>query len=357
MLLELKIPALQVATPRLRRCPRCEGITHGHGRNRHRQVVDIRLSEVEQRRFKCVRCAKTFQTRPEGLACGAQRSDRVRALGIILYVLGLSYGKAARVIRALVQMGSSSTVYRDVQRAGAKALELHQRARGKVRVLGIDGTGQKMKGWNEGVVFAVDKEGQLLVRVEVLQEANERGIKRFLKELCREYGVKVVISDEHRSYQAGVKGLDVEHRLCEAHWKRSKVRRAKGLAERARKRRWEKAAKDLEELEKLVRGWPEGEESQVQDLWQKHVKHRAPSPGKRWSFGYEIRLLMQDVLENWNRVGPTNNTTERLIGLLLKIRSGLMRGFQKPENIKRFVYLTGFLWANRKACDLAPLFN
>jgi len=265
-------------------------------------------------------------------------------------------------------MGSSSTVYRDVQRAGAKALELHQRARGKVRVLGIDGTGQKMKGWNEGVVFAVDKEGQLLVRVEVMEEVNERGIKRFLKELCREYGVKVVISDEHRSYQAGVKGLDVEHRLCEAHWKsptlhsfgdgaRSKVRRGKALAERARKRRWKRQAVDLEELQRLVKRWPEAEEAEVRDLWKKFVKYRAPSPGKRWFFGYEIRLLMQDVLENWNRVGPTNNTTERLIGLLIKIRSGLMRGFQKSENIKRFVYLTGFLWANRKACDLAPLFN
>ena len=57
-------------------------------------------------------------------------------------------------------------------------------------------------------------------------------------------------------------------------------------------------------------------------------------------------LLMQDVLENWGRVGPTNNTTERLIGLLLKTRSSLMRGFQKPANIKNFVHLTGYLWSD-----------
>ena len=66
---------------------------------------------------------------------------------------------------------------------------------------------------------------------------------------------------------------------------------------------------------------------------------------------------MQDVFENRNRVGPTDNTTERLIGLLLKELSKTMRGFQKPENIKGFVNLTGYLWANRKACDLTPLFN
>ena len=67
--------------------------------------------------------------------------------------------------------------------------------------MGIDGTGQKMKGWNEGLVFAVDQERQLLVSVEVMEEADEQEIRRLLKRLCRGYGVEVVISDEHYSYR------------------------------------------------------------------------------------------------------------------------------------------------------------
>ena len=357
MLLELKMPDLELAPARLRRCPRCKGVTHGHGRNKHRQVVDTQFREVEQRRFRCVGCGKTFQSRPGGLAKAARRSDRVKALGIILYVLGLSYRGTAKVMCKVAGKGSYATIYRDVERAGRKAAEFHQGLRGKVRAIGVDGTGQKTKGGNTGLVFAVDQDGQLLLRVEVMEEANEAQVKRFLKDLCRECGVEVVITDEHTSYKGAVEPLAVEHRLCEAHWKKSKVNRARRLLLRAKRRGREGAVKDLEQLQRYVRGWPDAEEEELKELWQKYVKYEAPSPGGRWSFGYEVRLLMQDVLENWNRVGQTNNTTERLIGLLLKIRSKTMRGFQEPENIKKFVYLTGYLWAHRKGCDLAALFN
>ena len=357
MLLNITLPEPGATAPRRYHCERCNGTTHSHATNNHRQIADTRLSEIQQRRFKCTRCGKTFPSYPEGISRGAQRTNRVKALGVLFYVLGLSYRQAASVVKALAQKTCPSTLYNDVQRAGACAEELHCRAEGKVRIIGVDGTGQQMKGSNRGVVFAVDHDEQLLLQVEVMEETDERRIRRFLKKLSKEYGMKILVTDEHRSYQGGAKGLDLEHRFCETHWKKAKVKRARGLRERAKRRGWRRATDDLEELARKVRNWPDGNEEDIKKLWEGYVKYRAPSPGKRWSFGYEIRLLMQDVLENWNRVGPTNNATERLIGLLLKMRSKVMRGFVKPENIKKFVYLSGFLWAHRDACDVSPLFN
>ena len=71
----------------------------------------------------------------------------------------------------------------------------------------------------------------------------------------------------------------------------------------------------------------------------------------RVALGYPLHLR-----DTWRRIGagdqPTNNTAERLIGLLLKIRSKTMRGFAKPENILRFVHLAAYLWENRRTCHL-----
>jgi len=357
MLLNLKIPALAEAAPRLIHCRYCGGIAHSHAIDRHRHIADTALKEITQRRFHCTGCCRTFQSYPHGMRKGAQRSDRVKALGVILYVLGPSYREVASVVKALAGKTCASTVYNDVQAAGAKARRWRRDLRGKIHLMGVDGTGQKMKGGNEGVVFAVDVEGELLLRVEVMEEEDEEQVKRFLKELAEEFGAEALLSDEHKSYQGGSSSLGMEHRLCEAHWKKAKLRRARNLVQRAQSARWRHIEDDLERLAAFVREWPDADEKDLQELWRKYLKYPPPPPGGRWSFGYEVRLLMQDVLENWNRVGPTNNTTERLIGLLLKMRSKTMRGFVKTENIKRFVYLNGFLWAHRAACDLSLLFN
>ncbi|MCS6806607.1 MAG: hypothetical protein NZ823_15885, partial [Blastocatellia bacterium] len=59
------------------------------------------------------------------------------------------------------------------------------------------------------------------------------------------------------------------------------------------------------------------------------------------------------ISDQWSRVWHlTNNDTERTIGLCLKIRSKLMRGFKVKENLLRFVYLMAWL---RQAGDRVPL--
>ena len=91
-------------------------------------------------------------------------------------------------------------------------------------------------------------------------------------------------------------------------------------------------------------------------IHDRYLVYDPPPLGGEWSLGYHMRMLTLHLLDTWNRVGAegqaTNNTTERLIGLLLKMRSKTMRGFAKRENILRFVHLMAYLWENRRDCEL-----
>ncbi len=138
MLLNITIPEPGATAPRRYHCERCNGRTHSHATNNHRQIADTRLSEIQQRRFKCTRCGRTFPSYPEGISRGAQRTNRVKkALGVLFYVPGLSYRQGASVVKALAGKTCPSTLYNDVQRAGACAEELHRKATRTVRLIGL----------------------------------------------------------------------------------------------------------------------------------------------------------------------------------------------------------------------------
>ena len=346
-----------------RRCPRCGGAQcHVHQHERQRRIVDWKLDTIDQLRVKCSRCGKTWTCRPEGIAAGLHRTSGVVAFGVLLYALGLSYSAAAAALRALTGAGGKTTVYRDVVRAGDRARRLHDRRKGGgVRFLGVDGTGQKMKGGRTGVAFAVDAEKGLLLGVELVEEENERQVVRFVKQLCRDYGVEVLITDEHGSYAKATRARSVQvaHRLCEAHWKKSKQLRLRNLRTEAKERGHQRLVRDLDTLRRLVRDRPDDAPRRIRRIHERYLEHRCPPLGRPWSLGYHMRMLALHLLDTWDRVGgegpATNNTAERLIGLLLKIRSKTMRGFAKRENIPRFVHLMAYLWENRRNCPLRAL--
>ena len=351
-----------------RTCPIC-GCTgmHIHQHQRERGIVDWRLDTIPQVRVKCPSCGKTATCRPAGIAAGRHRTQAVSAFGIVLYTLGLSYGSAGSAIRSLAGAGSKSTVHRDVIAAGGKARRMHTTRAGRaVRVLGIDGTGQKIKRTGKGkrakgsvgVAFAVDAEHQTLLAVELVEEENERQVRRFVKRLCRDYGVECIITDEHTSYAKAMQArtIPAQHRLCETHWKKSKQNRIRSLQSQAEDRGYTRFVRDLKELRRLVRDGPDDAVERVQKIHLRYLDYASAPRGGHWTLGYHMRMLTLHLLDTWNRIGaetqPTNNTAERMIGLLLKIRSKTMRGFVKPDNVLRFVHLAAHLWEGRGECEL-----
>ena len=338
-----------------RTCPACgHWKVHVHQHQRARRIVDYRLDTIRQVRVKCPRCGKTGTCRPEGVQAGLHRTPAVVAYGVVLYVLGLSYRNAAGAVKLLVGHGSKSTVERDVRAAGEQAQRMHAARQGRpVRILGIDGTGQRIKRRGRkgqvGVGFAVDAERQVLLGVELMDEEKPGEVRRFIRGLCRRYDVEVILTDEHTSYPRVMRSQSVtaEHRLCQTHWKKSKQLRVRSLRAQAKERGCRRMGRDLDRLKRLIRDGPPDALDQLVRIHRRYQDAPAPRAGQSWGLRTHVRMLTLHLLETWERVGtdtqPTNNTAERLIGLLLKERSKTMRGFAKADSIPRFVHLAAYL--------------
>ncbi|HUU20993.1 MAG TPA: hypothetical protein VM389_00525, partial [Phycisphaerae bacterium] len=72
---------------------------------------------------------------------------------------------------------------------------------------------------------------------------------------------------------------------------------------------------------------------------------------------WKINQLLQHVERTWEKVSddpvdPTNNVTERIIGLTFKIRSKTMRGFKAMHKVLAHPYLASFLRGEDGLCDL-----
>lgn len=72
---------------------------------------------------------------------------------------------------------------------------------------------------------------------------------------------------------------------------------------------------------------------------------------------WKISQLLQHVERAWEKVSddpddPTNNVTERIIGLTFKIRAKTMRGFKATAKVVAEAYLGSFLQGQAGVCDL-----
>jgi hypothetical protein len=75
-------------------CPHGCGGQHykPHGQQgESKPLRDPTYHEVRSYRWECVRCQRDFRVYPCGVS-GAQQSDRLKGMTVLLYVLGLSYG-------------------------------------------------------------------------------------------------------------------------------------------------------------------------------------------------------------------------------------------------------------------------
>ena len=119
-----------------------------HGlRGEEKAIRDLKYDQVKSFRCRCMRCGRTFRVYPQGVS-RAQQSDRLKAMTVLLYALGLSYGAVADFLTALAMAVCKTTVYNNVQEAGIASRSRQQAAvarGGKRAVIGSDGTYVKVK--------------------------------------------------------------------------------------------------------------------------------------------------------------------------------------------------------------------
>jgi hypothetical protein len=349
------IPSLKDLAQPDRLCPHCHTPSGRIHQKRQLAISDTRMGSVTKVRMRCRHCGLTWTCQPHGLKPHFQRSQRVRALNVLFYALGLSYAATAQVMTALGAPESDTSVYRDLLTSMSSVKALHRRGRRKVRLAGIDATYQRLaqpqNAGHQSTIFVVDFSDGHLLGVELLDEDDAQAVAALIKDLEAKYDIELWVSDEHTSYEQAI--APERHWLCTTHFLKNKLRRIKGLKGEVRS---ERMRQDLEALEELLKQPPADGQDRVKQIYQRQRRVKRPAKGKRLSPGSKLKALAREIYEKWERVWQqTNNATESAIGLCLKIRSKLMRGYKVAEHISGFAQMRGWMYGQGERVEIGQL--
>ena len=377
-------------------CPSrgCKGTRFNLRQESHKPLRDTLLSAVVAHRCQCLRCNRTFRVYPTGVS-HAQSSARLKGLGVLLYVLGLSYGAVALALETLGHPLCKTAVYNAVQAAGEKVPGLRRNAvalpTGKDRVvaLGADLTSVKCKGEWLSVGVSVDAQEGIVLTVDILDNAEAQTLKSWVQEVATAVGAEVLVSDDADGFKKAADDGGLEHQVCKSHVRRNTeewVERMKPeLAKdadgslKAIGVKPEQAVADCDELLRLVRERRAGGQSEalLEEIHRRYIG--APAPNRlgevpeKTTLAYRMRLLSLDRWNLWprltlyrswqdkdgGRLDGTNNATERAIGWWIKERYRTMRGYKREQsvlNVSRLIAWAGSQ-LNTGGADLAVLIN
>ena len=346
-----------------------------------KRLADVTHSVVTVRRYRCVACGRTFRVYPTGVT-HAPRSQQLRAVGVLLYVLGLSYGGVVDALHALGWRGSRSSVYRDVQAAGAAVARL--RAAGmnrRVRVLSADATYVRCQGQEVTIAVAVDALAGDVLDVELVDSESVAALQPWLEQLAEALGVEVLLSDDQDSYKIVADELGLEHALCRHHVNRNVAALVAELSEQVRRESSpvpppgvdsspQRLLEDLEYIQLLMALRPPDGATQLAHLLRRYQAAPCPGKGKRATLWYRIRLALTRYQANWHRLilaqrwnvrhpgrrlDGANNVAERAIGWLIKERYRTMRTFKRRRSVQHLAQLIPCLAAHPGDPMLAAL--
>jgi transposase-like protein len=338
-------------------------------------VKDTEYQAVSAHRYRCLRCGRTFRVYPQGVTHD-QTSQRVKGLGVFLYLLGLSYGAASLTLEALGVYMARSSVYAAVQAAAEKVpgMKRHEVFAGiRTPALGGDVTSVKCKGEWLPLGLSVDDTTGLVLTVDQLTAEDADTLKGWL--------AKLLVTDDADSFKTVADQLGLEHQVCKGHVKRNTetlIDNLKPMVESDQDGSLaalgltpEQARHDLQRLAELILSRRPEEEDELAEIHQRYTGAVPPGPGEKASLAYRLRLLFLDRWNLWRRLtryrtwrGPrgetvdgTNNGCERAIGWWVKERYRTMRGYKRPKsavNVSRLLAWCGN-YLDRGGVDLTTL--
>jgi len=342
-------------------------------------VADPDYHEVIVRRYKCLRCGRSFRVHPTGISAD-HRSQRLRGIGVMLYVLGLSYGGVADALAALGWAGSKSSIYRDVQAAGEAVPRLRrQQAVRQVQVASADATYVICRGEQVTVAVALDAIAGDVLEVDLVDGESVEGLRSFLAQLQAEFGIEALVSDDHESYKVLSDELGIEQGVCRAHVNRNVADLVAHLGESLLSlseetlpevgRQVVDVLADLEYAQLLIALRPIDGLQQLNRLLKSYQPASPPRPGEKASIAYRIRLALLRWSNNWSHLtfdqrwnrrhqtmlDGTNNVAERAIGWWIKERYRTMRTYKRLASVRNVCRLIPYLAAHPDQPMLADL--
>lgn len=367
MRLLMRLPVVDpTVLPEPQQCPYgCGGQYFQHRQTVAKPLRDTKLEQVPAHRYGCLRCGRTFRVYPPGVSA-AQTSTRLRGLGVLLYLLGLSYGAAALTLEALGHPLSKVAIYNAVQAAGARVPGLRRSAvqvpagQQRVAAVGADLTNVKCQGAWLTVGVSVDALGGAALTVDVLESGEAGELIAWLEEVAAAVGAELLVSDDADSFKTAADATGLSHQVCIAHVARNTedwvARIAPELAGDADGSlaaigvTGAQAVADGQSLQRLVqeRDPTPQAEATLRAIHQRYQRAAGPRAGERASLAYRLRLFSLDRWQLWDRLtryrtwtsaegeclDGTNNATERAIGWWVKERYRSMRGYKRETSVR-----------------------
>lgn len=383
MRVQVRLPKIQpdeFALPE--QCPYegCLGNTFKpHGRQGETKAVrDTDHDEVTSHRYKCTTCGRTFRLYPTGVS-QAQQSDRLKAMSVLLYVLGISYGGVSDFLCAIGLDIKKTTVYDNVQAAGVEARKQQKSGleRGGQRaIIGADGTFLKVKGQQVGIEVVVDDETGELLGLDITASESAEEIEPFIREIAQQVEAEVLVSDDFDTYKNIADNADLQHQICQSHIIRNVDKAAESLCKPVKsiypplmpkgvKSSYKQIVEDCQTLQSLVRERPADAKAILASLYDCYKAAPNPKPRQKHSIWYRMKRLIWKLYSRWERItleqhydnlDGTNNACERLIGWWIKERYRTMRGYKRTLSIRNVVGVTSLMGAAVEPYDMRLLF-
>ena len=351
--------------------PKCKGDRFVPWQEVKKNVRDTEYEMVTARRSKCVRCGRTFRVYPQGVQ-SSQMSQRVKGMGVMLYVLGLSYGATALMLEALGVLESKSSVYRAVQAAaeavpGMKRTELLQGYRTKA--IGADLTSVKCKGQWLPIGVVVDPINGLVLTIDHLEGEDAQTLQEWIEPIADQVGAHTLVTDDADAFKQVADEAGLDHQVCKSHVVRNTEELIASLSLAIEAGQDSslvelqieptQALADLRRLGELIHSRQPEQQAEVQALYERYAAALHSKKGKIASIAYRMRNLFLDRWNLWPRLtfyrtwkdrdgkpilDGTNNSTERAIGWCVKERYRTMRGYKRERsalNVSRLIAYCG----------------
>lgn len=348
-----------------------------------KHVRDTEYEKVTARRYRCLRCGRTFRVYPQGVQKG-QLSQRVKGMGVMLYLLGLSYGAVVIMLEALGVYESKSSVYRTVQ-ATAEAVPGMKRTgliQGyQTKALGSDLTSVKCRGPWLPIGVTVDPIFGLVLSIDELEGEDADTLKEWIEPIAEQVGAQTLVTGDADAFKEAADRSGLDHQICKSHVVRNTealIANLSALIESGNDSslaelqiQAAQALGDLHRLGELIHARLPEQQTEIQALYERYARAAAPRKNQTASLAYRMRNLFLDRWNLWPRLtyyrlwldpegkqilDGTNNATERAIGWWLKERYRTMRGYKRQRsalNVSRLIAYCGNHLS--KGLDLATL--
>lgn len=343
---------------------------------------DLSVREVRAQRWQCTECGATFRLYPSGVS-RRQQTQRLQALSVYLWLLGMSLGGVADLLLAFGCSLSRPAILGNLRRAGTAARRrLRDRLRSGVTVqaIAVDCTHVTLRGTDKTVIHTVDAQSGLTLEIMILPGEDERTIVRYVQRMAKLTGCEAMVTDDADVYKTAADATGLQHQICQRHVVPNSLTLVSEIADQlqalpAQSRgphdlTIEQALADVAALEDIILARSPGSKSELEHLQQCYQMAAPPRKGTKASAWYRLRLLTLDLAEDWMRltlheryrnkageklVPATNNVSERGIGLNIKDRYRTMRGYKSKTSLRVVPALTAYVRENQGTACLAGL--